>query len=286
MCTNGGHYPAPAAMPLLSVITPALNQARYIAETLDSVAALPLDHEHIVVDGGSTDGTLEVLRGRDDPSLAWTSEPDRGQTDAVNKGLRRARGTYAGWINADDAYVVEGVRRAVERLQANATLGGVYGAMEITDESGAITRTYRPAPFNWPRYLWIGDYVPTTAIVFRRALIEARGLLDESFRDAADYDFYLRLFHGVRVDRILEPIVRFRYHADSKTARDPDLGQREALQVRLRWARNGRDAALMKGVDTAKQRLFAVVPPWPPGRGVTRAADTVYKARDRLIGAR
>jgi glycosyltransferase involved in cell wall biosynthesis len=271
-------------MPLLSVITPALNQARYIGETLDTVAALPLDHEHIVVDGGSTDGTLEVLRGRDDPSLTWTSEPDRGQTDAVNRGLRRARGTYVGWINADDAYVAEGVRRAVQRLEGDAGLGAVYGAMEITDESGAITRTYRPAPFNWTRYLWIGDYVPTTAIVFRRALVEARGLLDESFRDAADYDFYLRLFHGMRVDRIPEPIVRFRYHADSKTARHPDLGQREALEIRQRWARSRRDAALMRGIDSAKQRVFSIAPPWPPGRLVTRAADMTYRLRDRVGG--
>ena len=82
---------------MLSVITPALDQVRYIGETLDSVARLPVDHEHIVIDGGSTDGTLELLRERRNPRLVWVSEPDRGQTHAVNKGLRRARGsTWAG----------------------------------------------------------------------------------------------------------------------------------------------------------------------------------------------
>jgi glycosyltransferase involved in cell wall biosynthesis len=273
-------------VPRLSVITPALDQARYIGETLDSVARLPVDHEHIVIDGGSTDGTVELLRDRNDPSLVWTSEPDRGQTDAVNKGLRRAGGDYIGWINADDAYVGAGVARAVAHLDAHTEVGAVYGLMEITDERGSVTRTYRPAGFNWTRYLWLGDYVPTTAIIFRRSLTADRGVLDETFRDAADYDFYLRLFHGVRVDRIPEPIVRFRYHPESKTARDPALGQREALQVRLRWARHRRDAALMKAVDGAKQRLFAVVPPWPPGRMVTRTADAVYEVRDRLSDGR
>jgi glycosyltransferase involved in cell wall biosynthesis len=275
-----------AVVPRLSVITPALDQVRYIAETLDSVARLPVDHEHIVIDGGSTDGTVELLRDRGDASLVWTSEPDRGQTDAVNKGLRRAAGDYVGWINADDAYVASGVVGAVAHLDAHPDVGAVYGLMEITDEAGAVTRTYRPAGFNWTRYLWLGDYVPTTAIIFRRSLVDARGVLDETFRDAADYDFYLRLFHRVRVDRIAEPIVRFRYHAESKTARDPQLGQREALQIRLRWARNERDAALMKAVDGAKQRLFTVAPPWPPGRVVTRAADTAYGLRDRLTGDR
>jgi glycosyltransferase involved in cell wall biosynthesis len=268
----------------LSVVTPALNQVRYIGETLDSVAALRTPHEHIVIDGGSTDGTIELLRGRDDPRLSWVSEPDRGQTDAVNKGMRRARGDYVGWINADDAYVSEGVARAVAYLDAHAEVGAIYGFMEITDEHGAVTRTYRPAPFNWVRYLWLGDYVPTTAIIFRRRLLEERGVLDEEFRDAADYDFYLRLFHGVQVHRVDEPIIRFRYHSESKTARDPGLGQREALQVRLRWARGTREAALMRAVDWAKQRVFAVVPPWPPGRVVTRAADAVYALRDRLAG--
>jgi glycosyltransferase involved in cell wall biosynthesis len=273
-------------MPRLSVITPALNQVRYIAQTLDSVASLPFEHEHIVIDGGSTDGTLELLRERDDPSLIWVSEPDRGQTDAVNKGLRRARGDFVGWINADDEYVPEGVERAVEHLASSPDVGALYGFMEITDEAGELTRTYRPAPFNWTRYLWAGDYVPTTAIVFRRSLLADRGLLDESFRDAADYDFYLRLFHGVRVDRMDTPLVRFRYHAESKTARDPGLGQREALEVRLRWARNGRDAAAMRALDSAKQRVFSVVPPWPPGRLVTRAADLVYRLREQVSRGR
>ena len=268
-------------MPRLSVITPALDQARYITETLDSVAALAVEHEHIVVDGGSTDGTVELLRARADPSLIWSSEPDRGQTDAVNKGLRRASGDYVGWINADDAYAVEGVLRAVEHLDAAPQTAAVYGFMEITDENGVVVRTYRPAAFNWRRYLWLGDYVPTTAIIFRRSLLE-RGLLDEHFRDAADYDFYLRLFRGKRVDRIGTPIVRFRYHADSKTARDPGLGQREALEIRQRWARSRRDAALMRAADRSKQMLFSVVPPWPPGRLVTDVADRVYRLRDRL----
>jgi glycosyltransferase involved in cell wall biosynthesis len=266
----------------LSVITPALDQVRYIGQALDSVASLPVEHEHIVIDGGSTDGTVDLLRERDDPSLVWISEPDRGQTDAVNKGLRRARGEYVGWINADDEYVPEGVARAVHHLDSLPEVGAVYGFMEITNEAGELTRTYRPAAFNWTRYLWAGDYVPTTAIVFRRSLLEGRGVLDEAFRDAADYDFYLRLFHGVRVDRIATPLVRFRYHSESKTARDPGFGQREALEVRLRWARNGRDAAAMRALDSAKQGLFSIVPPWPPARLVTRAADLVYRLRDQV----
>jgi glycosyltransferase involved in cell wall biosynthesis len=105
------------------------------------VAALPVEREHIFVDGGSTDGTVELLRERSDPSLDWSSEPDRGQTDAVNKGLRWARGDYVGWINADDAYAVEGVVQAVEHLDAAPQTAAVYGFMEIPDENGVVPTT-------------------------------------------------------------------------------------------------------------------------------------------------
>src|SRR5919197_954739 len=98
-------------MTLLSVITPARNMARYLPHTLDSVAALRTPHEHVVVDGASDDGSVELLEGRDDPNLVWVSEPDSGQTNAVNKGLRKARGDLLAWVNADDTYNPEVVDR-------------------------------------------------------------------------------------------------------------------------------------------------------------------------------
>src|ERR671924_339357 len=101
-------------MATLSVITPARNMARFLPETLDSVAALRTPHEHIVVDGASDDGTVELLEGREDPHLTWVSEPDSGQTEAVNKGLRLARGDLLAWVNPDEAYVPGAIDRALE----------------------------------------------------------------------------------------------------------------------------------------------------------------------------
>jgi len=212
-------------MPSLCVVTPVYNSARYLAATLDSVAQLTVSHKHIVVDGSSSDGTVELLEARDDPSLVWISEPDRGQTHAVNKGFKRASGELLGWLNGDDEYVPEAVDRAVGRLLADPELDAVFGAMTITDEEGAVRREYRPARYSWRRYLYLGDYVPTPTIIFRRRLLERVGLLDERYVDAADYDFYLRLFHDAQVEALLEPLVRFRYHPDSKTARDAFRGQ-------------------------------------------------------------
>lgn len=246
-------------MTRLSIVTPTFNSAPYLAETLDSVAALRTPHEHIVIDGGSTDGTVDLLAARDDSALTWVSEPDRGQTHAVNKGLARATGDILAWINGDDVVVPEGIDAAVAHFDAHPDCQVVFGGLDFTDAEGNVQREYRPADWSFHRYLFLGDYVQTPTILFRRERYEEVGPLDEHFVDAADYDFYLRLMHGVRVDRLPRAHVRFRFHADSKSARDVWRQQDEALEIRLRWARNRRDRAIMIGFDRLKRALLPVL---------------------------
>jgi glycosyltransferase involved in cell wall biosynthesis len=250
-------------VPDLSVVTPVYNSARYLAATLDSVARLTVSHEHIVIDGGSTDGTVGLLESREDPSLNWVSEPDRGQTHAVNKGFKRAKGELLGWLNGDDEYVSEAIDRAVEHLLAHTELDAVFGGMDITDETGRVRREYRPAGFSWRRYLYLGDYLPTPTIIFRRRLLERGGLLDESYVDAADYDFFLRAFRNARVERRPEALVLFRYHPESKTARDAFRGQDEALRIRLKWATRPDQRIAMKTIDSAKRLILPRISAWP-----------------------
>ena len=250
-------------MPSLSVVTPVYNSVRFLEATLDSVARLEVSHEHIVVDGGSGDGTVALLETRVDPHLSWVSEPDRGQTHAVNKGFERAQGELLGWLNGDDEYVPEAVDRAVSHLLAHPELDAIFGGMDITDEEGRFRREYRPAEFSWRRYLYLGDYITTPTIIFRRQLLERAGLLDESYVDAADYDFFLRLFRNARVERRPEALVRFRYHPESKTARDAFRGQDEALAIRLKWARRPHQRLVMKGIDGAKRLILPRISAWP-----------------------
>jgi glycosyltransferase involved in cell wall biosynthesis len=263
-------YPA-RRVSVLSVITPSFGSARFIEETLESVAALRTPHEHIVIDGGSDDGTVELLRARDDDRLAWVSEPDRGQTHAVNKGLTRASGEFCAWLNADDAYEPERVDRALALLGERPDIDVLYGGIRFTDETGRVRRTYLPAEPSFRRYLFLGDYIPTPTFVFRRRLLEERGLLDERWVDAADYDFYLRLMHGRRVHRFGEPLVRFRFHPDSKTGRDAMVAQDEALAIRLLWARNPRDRGLMLGFERLKRAVLPRISGWPEPYGKLRS---------------
>jgi glycosyltransferase involved in cell wall biosynthesis len=250
-------------VPDLSVVTPVYNSARYLAATLDSVARLTASHEHIVIDAASTDGTVSLLEARNDPSLSWVSEPDRGQTHAVNKGFERAEGELLGWLNGDDEYVSEAVDRAVAHLRAHPEVDAVFGGMDITSEEGRVRRQYRPAEFSWRRYLYLGDYLPTPTIIFRRRLLERGGLLDESYVDAADYDFFLRVFREARVERRHEALVRFRYHPESKTARDAFRGQDEALAIRLKWASRPQERLAMKAIDKAKRLILPRISAWP-----------------------
>jgi glycosyltransferase involved in cell wall biosynthesis len=250
-------------MAMLSVITPARNMAQFLPETLDSVAALRTPHEHIVIDGASDDGTVELLEGREDPHLTWISEPDSGQTEAVNKGLRLAQGDLLAWVNADDAYIPGAIDRALDHLESNPLTGAIFGAVNYTDENGEVFRTLVPPKFSWRKYLYFGAFVTTPTIIWRRELLAQAPELNESYRDAADYDFFLRLLRGTRVDRIEEPYLNFRYHPTSKTTRDVWLQLNEAMQIRLGWARNPLQRGIMRGWEGTRRAVLPRISNWP-----------------------
>jgi hypothetical protein len=148
-------------------------------------------------------------------------------------------------------------------LLAQEELDAVFGGMDITDEEGRVQREYRPAEFSWRRYLWLGDYLPTPTIIFRRRLLEQNGLLDEGYVDAADYDFFLRVFRNAKVERRRDALVRFRYHPESKTARDAFRGQDEALRIRLEWATWPGQRAAMKAIERMKRVVLPRISAWP-----------------------
>jgi glycosyltransferase involved in cell wall biosynthesis len=237
--------------------------ARYLPETLDSVAALKAAHEHIVVDGASDDGTVELLEGRGDPDVHWTSEPDSGQTEAVNKGLSQARGELLAWLNADDAYLTDAVDGALAHLDRNPETMALHGGINYVDESGHVFRTLSPGRFSWRRYLYLGSFVPTPTIIFRRELLAQAPSLNESYADAADYDFYLRLLRGARVDLIDEPLVNFRYHPESKSTGDVWTQLDEAQEIRLGWARNPLQRGLIRSWEGAKRAILPRISSWP-----------------------
>jgi len=172
--------------PLVSVLTPSFNQRRWLIETLDSVARQTYPHlEHVVVDGGSTDGSVDVLRATM-PAGSWISEPDEGQSQALNKAFGRSRGEIIGWLNSDDAYLFDdAVESVVAYFHANPEVDVVYGHAALVSETGSLLHVM------WmPRYsksrLWRQNFISQPAVFMRRRVLED-GLLDEPFHYTMDH---------------------------------------------------------------------------------------------------
>jgi len=220
-------------MTLVSIVTPSLNQARYLREAIESVRAQthsPL--EHIVVDGGSTDGTLEILNEYD--GVRWASEPDRGQSHALNKGFARARGEVLGWLNADDAYEPDAVAAAVEALAVSGA-GLVYADVTRVDDDGINPRRIRSRPeFDLWTELNVGCGIYSPAVFFTREAYDAAGGLDETLHLTMDYDLWLRIGKCFPVRHVDATWAVQRLHDDAKTIRHYDDFWPERLAVSRR----------------------------------------------------
>jgi glycosyltransferase involved in cell wall biosynthesis len=205
--------------PLISVVTPSFNQANYIEETIQSVLTQDYANwEHIVVDGGSTDGTLDILKRHD--HLRWISEKDRGQGDAVNKGFRMARGEILGWLNSDDTYRPGALSVAARELDQDHGRQIVMGRCEFTDENGQATGIFHPCAFSGRRRLiqvWKGHSIPQPSVFFHREVLERCGEIDTSLHYALDYDLFLRFAEHYWFHTVDDVLSTYRLQPESKT---------------------------------------------------------------------
>jgi GT2 family glycosyltransferase len=199
----------------VSVVTPCLNPGERLVACLDSVSAQTYeDVEHVIVDGGSTDGTVELARSR---GLDFVSEPDRGQTDALNKGFARATGDYLGWLNADDWLVPEALQRIVDTFAANPEVGWVYCDCEIRQEDGD-SEIARPPAHLGRGTLDYGNRLTQPGVFIARWALDRVGPLDEQIELAMDFDLWLRLIDAdVPAAYVRETLAVFEVHSSSKT---------------------------------------------------------------------
>lgn len=210
--------------PRLTVITPSLNQAQYLERTLRSV--LDQGHpnlEYIVVDGGSTDGSVDILKRYDDQLAYWVSEPDEGQSWAINRAIERATGEVVAYINSDDFYL-PGAFEAALPLFSDSAVRWVAGATEYRNADGTLERLWIPKrPWGlrggWIRDIW---YVPQASSFWRRDVFEELGLLREDLNFVFDAEFGLRLaLHGIYPRTLAEPLAVRYLHDDAKSADAP-----------------------------------------------------------------
>lgn len=228
--------------PVISVVTPSYNQGGFIEETICSV--LDQDYpnvEHIVIDGGSTDDTLEVLRRYAD-RITWLSEPDDGQADAINKGLGLAHGEILAYLNSDDTYLPGAFKRVVETFASYPEVGLVYGDCYAIDQRGQQYGLIKGHPFDVQRMIMRGEFVPQQAAFWSRRAMETVGVFDATLHFCMDHDFFIRIGRQFPAVYLAQPLANFRFHADSKTVSREEKHWRESMLVSQRYGMSRRTA--------------------------------------------
>lgn len=225
----------PNSMPLISIVTPSYNQARFLEATIRSVLEQDYPHiEYLIVDGGSTDGSLEIIQRYADRLAWWVSEPDQGQTDAINKGFARARGEIFAWLNSDDTYAPGAVSQAVAFLQSHPQVGMVYGDANLIDENGQVIGKFPARQTDYRRLKRGYVHIPQQASFFRASLWKQVGPLDPTFYFAMDYDLWVRIARLAPLHYVPSLWANFRLHDTGKSVVADDRCWPEMLRVHWR----------------------------------------------------
>jgi glycosyltransferase involved in cell wall biosynthesis len=243
-----------------SIVTPSFRQGRFIGATLDSILSQGVPVQSIVMDGGSKDNTVEVLQSYGS-RIQWRSEPDKGQTDAINKGLRLADGDIVAYLNSDDVYLPGALQRVQAVFEAHPEVDFVYGDFHAIDEHGALIDRIKTIPFDRNILIYDANYICQPASFYRASLLKKIGGFDDSLHFLMDYEFFLRAAkRGVRFHMIGEPLAAIRFHGNCKTLSDgvhpwADERRRIIAEYARPKAQHPSALKLLRGLYRAKRYL-------------------------------
>ena len=223
-------------LPRITVVTPSYNQGRYLERTILSVLKQGYDDlEYIVVDGGSTDGSLDVIKKYQDQLAYWVSEPDQGQADAINKGFRQATGEILGWLNSDDTYEPKALHRVGGFFRDKVRPDVVYGDAHLIDADDIIIREVKGVRFSRRAAIYGSINLPQASVLWRQQLFSKVGPLDVTLEYSMDDELWLRfLREGARFVYLPGTLSNFRRHSGSKTIRDREGAMAQDKMVRYR----------------------------------------------------
>jgi glycosyltransferase involved in cell wall biosynthesis len=241
--------------PKISVVTPSYNQAEFLERTIVSVLSQGYPNlEYIIIDGGSTDGSVDIIRKYADKLSYWISEKDKGQTDALNKGFRRCTGDIVAWLNSDDEYCCDSLKSAAREFMSDSSLDIVFGNRLTVDENGKILRDDRHTRVTFPALILYGQVISQPASFWKRSLFDKYGYLDESLKFCMDYEFYCRIGTNIKTKHIKTHLAKFRRHSSSKTCTVQDVFREEHGRIRKQYIQ-----AACKGWPPFLVKLFVYI---------------------------
>jgi glycosyltransferase involved in cell wall biosynthesis len=218
--------------PKVSIVTPSYNQGRFLEATIRSV--LEQDYPNIeygIMDGGSQDESVEIIRNYSSRLAWWVSEKDQGQSDALNKGFARAGGEILAWLNSDDTYSPGAVSEAVAALKEQPEVGMVYGEAALIDEAGNVIGQFASKQTEYRRLLRGSVHIPQATTFFRAGLFRQVGALDPTMFFAFDYDLWVRLAKVSRLLYVPRLWANFRLHTQGKSVANDDRCYPDMLRV-------------------------------------------------------
>lgn len=237
----------------VSIVTPSYNQAAYLEETIQSVLSQDYPNvEYIIVDGGSTDGSVEIIKKYESQLAYWVSEPDAGQAAAINKGFKRATGDVLAWLNSDDKYAEGAIRKVMGLFNSDDQLELLYGDYFCFTNAGRVIAKPKIAfDFNIALYVYL--MIPQPSSFWTKSLYDNLGGLNENFHFAFDYDFFL---HAGRYLKNKPGSMRhehdyfsyFRLHDESKTIRQQEKFKQERQKIREQFDYLSRPRMLKKAL--------------------------------------
>jgi glycosyltransferase involved in cell wall biosynthesis len=219
-----------------TIVTPSFNQGRFIRETILSVLSQEgVTLEYIIIDGGSQDNSVDVVKKFASQLAYWESQSDKGQANAINKGFARSTGEILGWLNSDDVFTPGALARVAATFEAHPEADVVYGDSSYMTENGVMFRTKKAKPFSI-QHLRKFDFLFQPSTFFRRRIYETVGPLDERYQSCMDYEYWLRMAeHGARFEKQASVLSQMRFHEDAKSVKGILLSLDEEKILKLEF---------------------------------------------------
>jgi glycosyltransferase involved in cell wall biosynthesis len=251
-------HPMKEELPLVSIVTPSYNKGKFIEETILSIKNQTYHRiEHIIIDGGSTNDTIDIIKEYEGTyNMQWVSEPDEGQSDAINKGWRMAKGEIIAYLNSDDTYVPRAVETAVNYLTEHPDVNMVYGKCNIINEHSKVIRQFQATEFDLVDMVCGLCGVPQPAVFLRRKVLEGTGYLDIHLHMAMDADLWIRIGLKFKIKYIPQLLANFRMYPGTKSVDEAYKFGHDHLHILNKLFS---DNELPKEVRGSKRRAYSYV---------------------------